>query len=407
MKKLKKKPTKKKLETQASEMKKANKKIRAPCKGLEEKNRQLQEISRLKNEFVNTVSHELRTPLSITKEGISLILDRIPGEINQKQENILNTAKDNIDRLGRIINNLLDISKIESGRIELTKEMVDIADLAKKVLVSFEGLARQKGLRLRLNVPHTAIETYVDRDKIMQVFTNLVGNAIKFTEQGYVEVGVKQTQKYIECFVSDTGRGICKKDIAKLFTEFQQLRSDVGAGEKGTGLGLAITKVIVQIHEGSIRAESQLGKGAKFTFTLPRYSTELLFKETIKNGIKVALSNASKSSFIVVSFTGFADLRRCLSDDRLRSMLYVLRRVLEDTLRREGDSVVKDTGEIIVVLSNCGKDNLPRVKKRISEALDKYLASQKLCDKITSEFSVATYPDDGENEEDLFNKIRG
>ena len=238
---------------------------------LRQKNAQLEKLDQLKSDFVSIVSHELRTPLSITKEGISLVLDGITGSINPQQQKILTTSRNNIDRLARIINSLLDISRIESGKMELRKNDVDLKLLIKNALASFENMAKEKGLELRFNFPEEQekIILSVDEDKIIQVFTNLLGNSIKFTEKGYIEVSLSQSESGAEVAIRDTGIGIAPQDLQKLFNKFLQFGRVAGAGEKGTGLGLSIAKGLVELHGGKIWAESELGKGSKFIFTLP------------------------------------------------------------------------------------------------------------------------------------------
>lgn len=227
-------------------------------------------LERMKDEFVSTVSHELRTPLSIIKEGVSLILDGIPGQVNEKQNKILATTRDNIDRLTHIISNLLDISRIEAGRLELKKDMVEIVSLVQEVISSFESRAKAKGLELKTAFPAPKINIIVDKERIIQVFINLINNALKFTDKGYIEVGITDKKDELECFVSDSGRGITKEDISLLFSKFRQFGSRMPGSEGGTGLGLSISKGIVELHHGNIWVESEPGKGTKFIFTLPK-----------------------------------------------------------------------------------------------------------------------------------------
>jgi len=238
---------------------------------LEEKNRELFKLDTLKSEFVSVVSHELRTPLSIIKEGVSLVLDGVIGEINPTQNKILTTSKNNIDRLSRIINSLLDISKIESGRVELKKKSVDLRALIKTVVSLFEAGAREKGLEIRVSVPPKGeLNLYVDEDRIIQVFTNLIGNSLKFTEKGHIGISLLQKENEVEFTVSDTGIGISSEDLPKVFGKFMQFGRVAGNGEKGTGLGLSIAKGLIGLHNGRIWVESQVGKGSRFIFTLPK-----------------------------------------------------------------------------------------------------------------------------------------
>ncbi len=231
-------------------------------------------LDRLKDEFISTVSHELRTPLSITKEGVSLVLDGIPGVINEKQRQILDAVRNNIDRLARIINELLDISKIEAGKVEVKRESVNIADLINSIISLFSFKAKEKNLQIKVNLPPQGINISVDADKIRQVFSNLIDNAIKFTQRGFVEISAQEKDNFVECTVQDTGVGISQEDFPKIFEKFQQFGRAAGPGEKGTGLGLSIAKAIIELHGGKISVESQEGKGTKFIFTLPRYTKE-------------------------------------------------------------------------------------------------------------------------------------
>lgn len=227
-------------------------------------------LEHLKDDFVSSVSHELRTPLSIIKEGISLVLDRVVGSINEKQLAVLTTSKDNIDRLARIINELLDISRIESGKVELERKETDIVGLIKKIGLSFEQLLKEKGIELRFDFAKDKITVYIDADLISQVFINLVGNALKFTGKGSIKISVVEKHDMVECSVEDTGIGIEQENIPKLFEKFWQFKRVPGAGEKGTGLGLSIVKGIIELHNGKIWVESQPYKGSNFIFILPK-----------------------------------------------------------------------------------------------------------------------------------------
>jgi signal transduction histidine kinase len=237
----------------------------------EDELRQQKALDQLKDDFVSTVSHELRTPLAISMEGINLLLDGIPGEINEQQHKILTIEKRNLERLSRIINDLLDISKIEAGKLEIHREKVDICALAEQTQASMKNVADQRGLSMKLSADAGSLYVNADPDRIMQVLMNLVGNAMKFTEKGSVRTEVRRRDREIECAIIDTGKGIAQEDISELFNKFVQLGRPQVAGEKGTGLGLAISKNIVELHGGRIWVESKVGEGSRFTFSLPEY----------------------------------------------------------------------------------------------------------------------------------------
>ncbi len=229
------------------------------------------ELEHLKDEFVSTVSHELRTPLAIIKEGIALLLDKVTGEINPQQKLILETSKDNVDRLARIINNLLDTAAIESGRVQLDRRLVDMREAAQKVILIFTRRAEEKNLKLESDFPKTPVSVYVDEDKVVQVFTNLIANAIKFTAEGTITVSVKDGDEEVRCEVTDTGVGMSAQELDRLFNKFQQFGRKHGPGDRGTGLGLSIAKGFVEMHDGRIWAESEPGHGTKFIFTIRKY----------------------------------------------------------------------------------------------------------------------------------------
>lgn len=237
---------------------------------LRKKNTELLKLDQLKSDFVSMVSHELRTPLSIVKEGVSLVVEGIPGPINLKQQEILSASKNNIDRLTRIINDLLDISKIEAGKAELKKEQVDLIKLIEQILLLFAPKIKEKGLVVIRGFSDKPINIFIDADKITQVFTNLINNALKFTPKGQIIVSVKEKENEVECSVIDSGIGIAEENLSKMFEKFQQIGRFPGPGEKGTGLGLSIAKGIIELHNGRIWVESGLNKGSKFSFTLPK-----------------------------------------------------------------------------------------------------------------------------------------
>ena len=226
-------------------------------------------VEEFRNDIVRTVSHELRTPLSIEKEGISLLLDETAGEINAQQKIILEAVMKNIERLARMIDSLLDISHIEARKTQLNKTMVCLQDLVRDVIVEFKTKASKKGIELRPVFSEEKARVFVDSDKIMQVISNLVDNAMKFTQKGTIEIAVKILKNEVECSVQDTGVGISAEYISKIFEKFQQFGRVVGPGEKGLGLGLSISKGIIEMHQGRIWAKSEPGQGTRVTFTLP------------------------------------------------------------------------------------------------------------------------------------------
>ncbi len=222
----------------------------------------------IKSQFVSLVSHELRAPLGIIQMHITALMDRAIGELNKKQKDFLNTSKRNIDRLARLVHNVLDYQKLEAGRVEYKMERGDINDLVREVAKGISPLIKKKGLRPRVSLARDLPGTTFDRDKIVQVLTNFVNNAVKFTKKGSVGITSSKTEDEVCVSVSDTGMGIRKEDMHKLFQGFSQI-SHGKEQVPGTGLGLAISKSIIDHHDGKIQVRSEYGKGSTFSFLLP------------------------------------------------------------------------------------------------------------------------------------------
>lgn len=245
--------------------------IREKNAALEKANRELKKLDQLKSDFIASVSHDLRTPLNSVQESIALILEGVVNANDEKGKNVLQIAKRSIARLEVMINDLLDFSKIEAGKMRLHLEPCDIQILVDEVLGSLRSLAEKKKLRLKFTPIEGFPKVVCDAERMIQVFTNLVGNAIKFTpEHGIVTVTVEQASRYeVHVTFSDTGIGIPQESLEKIFERFEQVRGTSPQMVKGTGLGLAICKELAKLHGGDVWAESELGKGSRFIVCLP------------------------------------------------------------------------------------------------------------------------------------------
>ena len=215
------------------------------------------------------MSHELRTPLNAILGYTELILDNIYGEVPDKIREVLERLDKNGRHLLSLINDVLDLSKIEAGQLILALAEYSMVDVIQTVITAVEALAAEKNLKLNVSVPANLKLGKGDQKRISQVLLNLVGNAIKFTEKGEVRVEVGVSDETFSISVSDTGPGISKADQEKIFEEFQQADGSSTREKGGTGLGLSIAKKIVEMHGGQIWVESTLGKGSNFKFTLP------------------------------------------------------------------------------------------------------------------------------------------
>ncbi len=227
-------------------------------------------IEAMKTEFISIVSHELRTPLTPIKGYIDLIVEGDAGEITEEQANYLRIVQSNTDALVALVNDLLDISKIEAGKIDLEIKPISMEAVIQELIAFHRQAIESKGLRIDLNLPPSLPYVRADRGRIVQVLNNLINNAYKYTHLGgTISLTALAEGDFLEVAVSDTGVGISKEDQKKLFTKFFRAKNPATREAGGTGLGLAITKSIVEKHKGEIWVESHLGKGSSFHFTIP------------------------------------------------------------------------------------------------------------------------------------------
>ncbi len=234
---------------------------------------EMKKMEKMKDEFVSIVSHELRTPLTSMKEAVSLLVDEIPGKINDDQREFLLLIKHDTERLARLLNDILDISRIEAGKLQMKMEELDIKEVIRHCIGSMSPMAGVKEIRLVNEAPHGFPAISADRIKMEQILTNLLSNAIKFSpNKGEVRVAAKDGDGHITISVIDNGIGIHEKDMDmdRIFQKFYQSDSSTTRRAEGTGLGLSIVKGLVDAHGGRIWVESKYGEGSKFHFTLPK-----------------------------------------------------------------------------------------------------------------------------------------
>ncbi|MCB0488088.1 MAG: PAS domain S-box protein [Cyclobacteriaceae bacterium] len=233
--------------------------------------RKLLEANRLKSDFLANMSHELRTPLNAILGFSELLADRRVGPLNERQLEYLNDIHSGGTHLLQLINNILDLSKIEAGKTELSTEKFDLAEVVEGVMSVLQPLASKGALKLTQQINGELPFARLDKSKFRQILFNLMSNAIKFNQVGgYVKVDLKMINEDQFCLtVEDSGKGIAKVDIKKLFIPFVQLDSGTNREHEGSGLGLALTKNLVELHHGSIEVKSELGKGSVFTVVMP------------------------------------------------------------------------------------------------------------------------------------------
>jgi signal transduction histidine kinase/putative methionine-R-sulfoxide reductase with GAF domain len=242
---------------------------------IQEKSRQLAEASQHKSQFLANMSHELRTPLNAILGYTELILDNLYGDTPEKMRGVLQRIESNGRHLLGLINDVLDLSKIEAGQLVLALTDYSLKNVVQTVFSAVEPLAREKKLAFKVEVAPEMPTGHGDERRLTQVLLNLVGNAIKFTDAGEVVIKASQTDGSFNVAVCDTGPGISATDQAKLFQEFQQADNSITRKKGGTGLGLAISKRIVEMHGGKIWLESTVGRGSTFLFTIPVTAKQL------------------------------------------------------------------------------------------------------------------------------------
>ena len=243
-------------------------------KNLQESEEKYRELDNMKSIFIASMSHELRTPLNSIIGFTGIILQGISGKITEDQRKELTMVENSANHLLALINDVIDVSKIETGKVELFIEEINLADLMQEVNDSFKVVADEKNLKLSLKMPERLI-IKGDERRIKQVIMNLVSNAVKFTDGGEIEIKVKKKDEIVEVSVTDTGIGIKKESMERLFKQFSRIYVKGRPVIEGTGLGLYLSKKIVDLLGGQIKAESEFGKGSMFTFTFPLEYTEV------------------------------------------------------------------------------------------------------------------------------------
>jgi signal transduction histidine kinase len=383
-------------ENQLWSLQKTNEGIKILYKELDKKNQQLQRLDQLKSDFVSTVSHELRTPLAITREGLNLVIDQIPGPINEKQRKVLVTGKQNIDRLNKIIDDLLDISKIEAGKMELKRGFADIRKTLEDLIESYQTVAALKRIQLRAHLPQDKVLLYIDTGKIIQVMNNLLNNAYKFTpENGAIAVRMDIREGDVMISVQDTGPGINPQDMEKLFGKFQQFGRTHGPGLKGTGLGLAISKNLLELHGGSIWVQSEVGNGTTFHFTLPLYhKIREEFDQDFDQLLKKVEAEHQSLTLMILKLVDFKNEVFPESDDAVICVLDPLVEKLRQVVSRPGDRVLLYNQQFIyIVLAKTNRASTTIMAGWIRETI---LQSEFMYDKQTVypvfQLGVAVFP---------------
>ncbi|MBM3316068.1 hypothetical protein FJY71_09610, partial [candidate division WOR-3 bacterium] len=232
-------------------------------------NGELVRLSAAKDEFVSTVSHELRTPLTAISESINLVADGSLGPLDENKTRFLNVATRNCSRLAELINDLLDLSKIEAGRMEASPAALDLGRILHESGETFAVSAGEKRVQLLVELPPGELLAFADERHVRRILANLLSNAVKFTRQGSVTLSAEPRNGGVVVTVADTGAGIPEREVGRIFEKFHQAPARDGSRPQGTGLGLAITRQMVELNKGRIWFETREGIGTRFHFSLP------------------------------------------------------------------------------------------------------------------------------------------
>ena len=373
---------------------------------LKRTNEELRHADQVRSDLVSMVSHELRTPLATIKEFTSILADGLAGQTTPDQQEYLRIIQGNVERMIRLIDDLLDSAKIEAGRVLLNKRLIEARPLIEQVLQSMEPLTSEKRLRVDLRIPDGPFGVYADLDKILQVLTNLVSNAVRFTpEGGQVTVDIQELDNEIQFLIEDTGIGIEPENLPKLFQKFQQFQASVGGRAfKGTGLGLAISKRLVELHGGRIWAESRVGAGSRFFFTLPKYHVEEVVVASLKTGVEQAKQRQSHFSIIMLAIREFNELKARYDLEGVAQLLKAVERLVQETIRRRsGDVIVRwQHGDMIVILAEVDKGGCQAIGERLKRVVERQpFRVRQAEERVHIEIRSVTYPEDSLNEEEF------
>lgn len=379
---------------------------------IKKNNKKLERLERLKSEFISIVSHELRTPLTAIKNSLDIILSGKAGGLTDNMNKFLNMAKRNSARLSGIINDLLDLSKIEAGKMDFKFEIMKIEPVIEFVKTSLEEMAKEKNLVFRTRIEDSAADIYADSRRLEQVLTNLVSNAIKFTPEGgqveirtevadakdinYVEMfgsELKQLSgKYLLVCVKDNGIGISEENLVKVFDKFAQIESSLSRKVGGSGLGLPIARQLLDAHNGTIWCNSKPDKGSSFYFALPVADEKNKFLLELKQNLLKAKVNNSSLALIKIN----AETE--LVQDILEQKNLINKNYLNNSISEtEGK-----TTALTMVIPDGDKFSADFLKKKIQSFFADRQNLYPTCDIM---YSYGVYPEDGIDEVELIRKL--
>jgi signal transduction histidine kinase len=370
--------------------------LRSSKERMEEQNRELQKLNEVKSNFLSLVSHELRTPLMIIQESVSQILDGLKGPITGEQRDFLSMTKRNVQRLNKIIEDLLNISRIESGKMVLRRSKADVGKAILEEVELHRFRAKEKGIRFVTEIPGPPIILYCDEQKVRIIVGNLVSNAIKFTpEGGEVRTQLLDRDAEVEMIVSDTGPGIPPDFQPRVFGKFERLDTIPMSGVSSTGLGLAISRELVLMHRGRIWFETEQGRGTRFHVAFHKYSESTYFKEFFQEKIAQAGQRSTDLSVVILRLTAqesvFVDP---LQKRKLFS--HLVNMSFSHIFDYEEIIPLKNMDEIYAFLFTDDR-GAGVIIERLSRTITEYLAQKRLKETFLVSIISVCYPEDGQD----------
>ncbi len=380
----------------------------------------LKQAEDLKTDFVTIASHELRNPLTSLKNALDILIRKGAGETTPKQENFLHIAMRNANRISTLVNDYLDLSKIELNKVSFQFMEHTLDEIVYPVIEELKERAAGKKISLGVDLPPHLPHILADASKVEQIFVNLVENALKYSDDGgSISVSAREVmthardgydQHMVEVTIADTGIGIPEDKRELIFNKFYRIKRAIEVREEGSGLGLAVVKKLVERHGGTIHVEDNVPAGSKFCFTLPTYKGERRdpqLRLLLDREVERARKNQCFLSLIIIMIENFKAILKHNGEERAELILEKVERSVKDSLYRTADVFVSHKkGEILVVICETEKQGAEiicrRIKQHTAQVLDEL--SKSLSCNLQFRFGVASYPNDAENQRELFKK---
>lgn len=383
---------------------------------------EVRQAEELKTDFISIASHELRNPLTSIKNALDILIEKSAGEINTEQAGFLNIAIRNVNRISKLVNEYLDLSKIELGTVAFQFRSLRLDEMVSNIVEEFKEQAKKKKITLHFTIPPRLPHIIADPYKLEEIFFNLLQNALEYSKEGgEITVAAKEIKlspkgnqgnfrSQIEVSIADTGIGIPAEQKRLVFEKFYRLNKTTEQPKKGAGLGLAIVKNLVERHGGTIYVENNQPVGSRFCFTLLTCKGErrdLGFRFLFDKEFQRAKQNYSILSILAVLIEGFQSIRQKVGKEKADIILKQVEAAVDESLYHKADTFAHyKQGEIFVVFCDAEKKGVEVICKRIKENIVRSLGGQEssLKQHLSIRLGTATYPVDADNQRDLFRK---